>query len=407
MKFTLLSLPASISGRNIRVYYWHEFFRGLIFHMPVWVAFELQYISLAQLAVIEAIIQGSQLFSELPTGAIADILGKRASVLIGGILRVFGLVIYIYSTQYYSFVLYAIISGIGDSFVSGAYDALVYDSLKQDKAEGRYARVASQGSLIFQLSFAFAILTGGILSLWGYRAAIAAAIVANIATFVISFLFREPEIDTQKFTLRSYVGQFRAGFYEIFKTPYVRDISLFYIGVGGVTWSAMMIYNTSLLTTIGYTTFQIGVIVAIIRIINSSILFKALGISSLITKRRAYLLFPILMILCYLPGVTLHKETAVIVVAISIFLSTSRWVLLGSYVNEHYESKNRATALSTLSMIIAFAVVATAVISGPIMTYFGGVPAMFTFLGIVSVVTVLPLGIRIRSRYHPKTAIAK
>jgi len=370
--------------------------------MPVWVAFELQFITLAQLAAIEAIIQGSQLIAELPTGAIADLLGKRASMLIGNVLRILSMVIYIQATTYHAFVAYALITGIGDSFISGAQDALVYDSLKQDGQEDRYTKVTAKASLIFQLSFAGAILAGGVLSLLGYKAAIAGAICADIVTFGVTLLLREPDIDSEIFTLNRYLRQLKAGFGQLFKTPYVRDISLFYIGVGGVTWSAMMIFNTSLLTTIGYTTFQIGVIVAIIRIINSSILFQMLGISSRITKRRAYLLFPILMVCGYLPGVVLTKETAVAAVSISIFLSTARWVLLGSYVNEHYESKNRATALSTLSMIIAFTVVATAVVSGPIMTYFGGVRAMFTFLGIVSLTAVLPLGFRIRSRYHPK-----
>lgn len=403
----LLQIPDSISGRNVRVHYLHHFFRGLIFHMPVWVAFELQFISLAELAVIEAIIQGSQLISELPTGAIADLLGKRASVLIGGVLRVLGLIIFVRATSFPAFVLYALVIGIGDSFISGAYDALVYDSLKQDGKEKQYPRVASKANLIFQVSFAAAILAGGVLSLWGYKAAIWAAVLANITSLVTMALFREPRIDTVTFTIKSYLRQFKAGFREIFKNRYVRDISLFYIGVGGVTWSATMIYNTSLLTTIGYTTFEIGIIVAVIRIINSSILFKALGISSLITKRRAYLLFPILMILCYLPGIVLNKQAAIAAVAISIFLSTSRWVLLGSYVNEHYESRNRATAISTLSMAIAFAVVATALVSGPVMTYLGGVKTMFTFLGLISLITVLPLGIRIRSRYHPKAVTAK
>lgn len=389
-----------ISKHNEKIFYITEFLEGMIFHMPIWVAYELQFISLSQLAIIEAIIQASKLLSELPTGAMADLLGKRASVIIGRIIGVVGLILYALSANFMSFVWYAIIAGFGDSFVSGAKEALIYDSLKQDGEHHRFQKVTSKASLFFQLSFAGAILLGGILSIWGYQIVIFASIVASTIALIISFFLKEPTIDTQQFTLSLYIKQFLNGFKELFKTPYIRDISLFYIGVGGVTWSAMMIFNTSLLTTIGYTTFQIGIIVAFIRIINSSVLFGSLHVGTFITKRRVYLFFPVIMILCYLPGIFLTKELAIIAVALSTFASSSRWVILGGYVNEQYDSKNRATALSTLSMLVSLSVVAAAIISSPIMEWFGGVRTMFTFLGIISLFFVLPLGIRIRRRYH-------
>lgn len=391
-----------LSTRNEKVYFISECFNGLIFHMPVWVAFELQYITLAQIAIIEAIVQGTQLLSELPTGAVADLLGKRASVIIGRIIVLVSIFMYASSHSFGDFILYAIVAGIGDSFISGAKEALIYDSLKQDGREEQYPKVASKASLIFQLSFAAAILAGGILSLWGYQAAIYASAAAYAIALVLSFWFKEPSVDTDKFTLVRYIRQFRRGFQEIFKTPYIRDISLFYIGVGGITWSAMMIYNTSLLTTIGYSAFYIGIIVASIRLFNSSVLFGALHLKTIVTKRRAYLFFPIAMMLCYLPGILLTKELAVFAVAVSIFASSARWVILGGYVNEHYESKNRATAISTLSMLVSLAVVGFALISTPVMEYFGGVKAMYTVLGITTALTVLPLGLRIRRRYHTK-----
>ncbi len=391
-----------ISEHNARVSYISEFFGGMIFYMPVWVAYELQYISLPQIAIIEAVMQMTQLVSELPTGAIADLLGKKASILIGRTIGIAAMLMYLTSTNFAAFIAYAIMYGIGDSFVSGAYDALMYDSLKQDKREHLYSKIKSKASMIFQFSFAAAILAGGLLSLWGYQVAIIATIFAYAAALITMFFFREPYIDTDKFTLPRYIRQFRQGFRELFKSPYVRDISLFYIGVGGITWSAMMIFNTSLLTTIGYTTLEIGIIVAAIRLINSAVLFGALNIGNLVTKKRVYLLFPVIMTISYLPGFFLNKIMAVPAVALSIFASSARWVILGDYVNEHYDSRVRATALSTLSMLVSVAVVGFALLSTPIMAYFGNVGAMYTVLGLSSVGLVLPLGLRIRNRYHPR-----
>jgi hypothetical protein len=397
---SLQGAPSTISHHNERVYYATEFLAALLFHIPVWVAFELQYINLGQLAMIEAIIQGSQLVAELPTGAVADLLGKRPSILIGRAIGVLGLLLYAQGKTFPDFCFYAVITGIGESFVSGAKEALMYDSLKQDKREAQYSKIAAKGSLFIQIGLASATLVGGVLSVWGYQIAIYASAVAGVIATWIGISFHEPYIDTEKFTLRRYVGHFKVGFSELFKSAYVRDISLFYLAVGGITWAAMMIFNTALLTTIGYSTFQIGIIAGITRIFNGVILFRALHVDSLLTKRRTYLWFPILMIASFLPGVFLTKGLAILAVTGAYIASTARWVILGGYVNEHYTSKNRATAISTLSMLVSLCVVGVAFLSGPIMNAFGGVPAMYTVLGIASLVIVLPLGLRIRSRYH-------
>ncbi len=386
--------------RNIPVFIVTEILASLMFHVPVWVAFELQYITLGQLALVEAIMQGAQLVSELPTGAIADLLGKKTSIVIGRGLGIIALLFYASSHTFMGFVVYALISGFADSFVSGAKDALIYDSLKESGKESEYAKLSSRTSLYFQIGLACAILIGGYLSIYGYVWAIYATLAACIVQFFLSFLFVEPKIDTIKFTVSSYIRQIRMGWNEITKTPYIREISAFYVAVGGITWSAMMLFNTSLLTTIGYTTFQIGIILSVIRIINGTVLFRALHLNTVVTKRRAYLFFPILMIISYLPGIFLSKELAVIAVAGSIFASSARWIILGAYVNEHYDSKNRATALSMLSMIIACVVVVFALLTGLITTYFGGIRGVYTILGICSLGIVLPLGLRIRQRYH-------
>lgn len=71
---------------NLRWLYVIEFFSALYFMIPVWVSMELTYISLSQLTIIEIIIFGSQLVLELPTGAFADLLGKRLTVFLGNVI---------------------------------------------------------------------------------------------------------------------------------------------------------------------------------------------------------------------------------------------------------------------------------------------------------------------------------
>jgi MFS family permease len=388
----------NIANRNIKVNLAADAVGSLIFSIPVWVAYELRYITIAQLPIVEAVIQGTQTILELPTGALADLWGKKATVLTGYFLATCGAVFYAFSRSFHAFLVFALITGIGQAFVSGAREAMAYDSLKAANRENEFSKFMSKSSLIFQIGLALATLTGGFL---GTIDIIIPIWLSSLSTFgmFIAFLFsREPLIDTAKFTLENYVRQTKMGFHELFKSKYIRDLSLFYIGVGGITWAAMMLFNAALLTDTGYQPAEFGITVSTIRVINSLILFGALQVNRVFTKKTTFLTVAGVMLFSYLPGIFLTKPLAALAVAGSTFSSTFRWIVLGKLVNAQYESRNRATALSTLSMSVAFLVVFLMLISGPIMASLGGVKAMYSLLGIFTLIGILPLAIRLTRR---------
>lgn len=388
-----------IAKRNVWVSYGSNIPGSLIFLIPVWVAYELQYISLGQLPIIEAVIQGTQTILELPTGALADLWGKRMTVVVGYAISTLASTVYVFSRSFESFLAYAIILGIGQAFVSGAREALIYDSLKAAGREDEFAKVAAKASLIFQIGLAVATLAGGLLGSISLILPIGLSAVMALLNMVVFTFALEPRIDTEKFTLKNYVRQTRMGFREIFKSKYVRDVSIFYILVGGITWAAMMIFNATLLTQLGYSASQFGWTVAAIRIINGIVLFGALSKSRWFDGQTTFVFIAMVMLASYLPGWWLTKSWAALAVAGSIFASTFRWVVLGKVVNRVYESRNRATAISTLSMAVAIMVVLLAVASGPIMERWG-IKIMFTGLGLLTLGGILPLGIRIAKRYQ-------
>jgi MFS family permease len=119
------------------------------------------------------------------------------------------------------------------------------------------------------------------------------------------------------------------------------------------------------------------------------------------TPKRAFIAFPLVMICSFIPGLWLGKWIAIPFVAGSMIASSGRWVVLLKYVNADFDSKNRATAISALHMGIGILYVLFALLGGPIMDHWGGTKTVFTLLGIVTVFTVLPLGIILSRRYKP------
>jgi MFS family permease len=161
-----------------------------ILWVPIWVVFlQRKGLSLTQVGLLEGVAWTITAFLEVPTGAIADRWGRKASIAVGASL--YGLAMFLILAEALSpaFLLGYALWNSSTAFVSGADSALLYDSLKADgraeeaaKQSGRYAAIqqASQGiaSLVgaaiatIDISLCFAIC--GLLGL------VAAALVLTI-----------------------------------------------------------------------------------------------------------------------------------------------------------------------------------------------------------------------------------
>jgi MFS family permease len=126
-----------------------------ILWVPIWVVFlQRKGLSLTQVGLLEGVAWTITALLEVPTGAIADRWGRKASIAVGASL--YGLAMFLILAEALSpaFLLGYALWNSSTAFVSGADSALLYDSLKADgraaeaaKQSGRYAAInqASQG----------------------------------------------------------------------------------------------------------------------------------------------------------------------------------------------------------------------------------------------------------------------
>ena len=382
---------------NLRWLYVIEFFSSLYFMIPVWVSMELTYISLSQLTIIEIIIFGSQLVLELPTGAFADLLGKRITVFLGNVITAISMVMFALATSFEGFVLSAIFIGLGAALTSGAKEALLYDTLKQADKEDTFDRVSSKQNVVFQGGMAAATLIGGLLWTVDYKLP---ALLSGLAVLVaagVTLLVIEPDIDSEVFTLKNYIQQTKQGFKEVFRTKYSTLLSFFYATIGALTFSASTVFSKVVFVELLYSESQMGVYFSVVRIFNSLLLYLMISRTKILTLKRTMWLFAFATPLVFLPGTLFTKILVVPFVLGMMWLSSACWVLLGKYTNKVFTSKNRATAISALSMMVGIFYIGIMLVSGPIMEYYQSVLPLFTFLGVLALVIVLPLGIRVAS----------
>ncbi len=122
--------------RNIKLQYligslmWGRFF------IPVIALFYIaSQVTLEQFTIIFSIFALATLILEIPSGVVADILGKKKTLLLSRALYVIEVYILTFHNGFLLFLIAKIISGFGVSLSSGTSSALLYDTLKKLKRE--------------------------------------------------------------------------------------------------------------------------------------------------------------------------------------------------------------------------------------------------------------------------------
>src|SRR5258707_3534493 len=98
--------------------------------------------------------------TDVPTGAFADLLGRRRSFVLGATLRVCAFLLYFVAHHYYVFLIAESIDGIGTTFGNGAIDAWGVDALDDAGYVGLKDRLFSRVAQLSAAGFMAAALIG-------------------------------------------------------------------------------------------------------------------------------------------------------------------------------------------------------------------------------------------------------
>ncbi|MFE0353475.1 MFS transporter [Streptomyces nigra] len=149
--------------------------------------------SAGQVAVLQTLIYLVSGLAELPTGVIADRIGRRASIVIGQVLIAVCLLGQAASSQYWVFVALFVGHGVGMACVSGSDTALLYDLLVRRGATAGYVRIRSRFTLLGTVTSGVAIVLGGQLQRLSWTIVYVGS-AACLVLAVLVLMARVPEI---------------------------------------------------------------------------------------------------------------------------------------------------------------------------------------------------------------------
>lgn len=119
--------------------------------------------------ILQAIYSVTIVGLEIPSGYAADVLGRKKTLIVGSILGFLGYATYSISQGFIGFLIAEIILGMGQSLISGADSAMMYDSLIAQKREREYLKLEGRITAIGNFSEATAGILGGLLAATSLR----------------------------------------------------------------------------------------------------------------------------------------------------------------------------------------------------------------------------------------------
>lgn len=122
-------------------------------------------LNLFQASLINFAYMISVVLFEIPTGAFADSLGRKKSMIISTLFLATGLALYPTYQNFWVFLFAEVLIAISSSFASGAFDAWMVDQSQSQGFTGKVDFVFSQANFISKIALVFGGLIGAYLSI--------------------------------------------------------------------------------------------------------------------------------------------------------------------------------------------------------------------------------------------------
>jgi MFS family permease len=369
---------------NIAISYVLAFAKNTWFWLGIWIFYYLRFTNYAGIGLIETVLIVTMTLTEIPTGAVADLLGKKKTLIISFFLEAVGAYLMAFAGSYNAILWSVFIMCVGGAFYSGTLEALVFDSLKQENNQSNFDKIISNINSIALFAPAVCSIIGGFVYGIDYRLPFILNASGYTLGFIASFFLIEPSIDTNKFSLINYVEQTKQGFNQLFKNIDVKRQTLILLSFGFVAVISSEMVDSFLSFEFGFSDKQMGILWSVIFIFSAFASQLTKYFKKMFGLNRSIVVVWILTIISYV----ISPYIGLIVGGISLIFRSSLQSIFGNLssieINNSTESKYRSTTLSTFNMIKNLPYVLTAYFVGGISDYVSAKTVSF-YLGIALV----------------------
>ncbi|MFT4414315.1 MFS transporter [Fredinandcohnia humi] len=202
--------------KNVTRIYIIIFFHNLI---PAYVIERIYWqdrgMTVMMVVLCEIVFAITIVISEIPTGIVADKFGRKKLLVLAGFLSMLEMIVLLFAYSFWTFAFAVFLAGIAGACVSGAMNALLYDSLAAGKQEDRFERIVGRINSIDFIAAILAALLGSVLGKrFGFEIPYILSAVSMFIAFVLTIFLHEPpreklvhKTDVSKVRIKDYVIQ--------------------------------------------------------------------------------------------------------------------------------------------------------------------------------------------------------
>lgn len=323
---------------------------GFLLLTPIIVLFWRENgLSMTEIMILQSLYSAAVILLEVPSGYVADVFGRRKTLLASGTAATAGMIGYSLGHNFVDFLIAELIWAFGMAFLSGADTALLYDSLAELGEEAQYKKHWGRANYYYLLSAAAASLLGGFIGDFNLRWPLFAQIPIIALLIPLSYSLKEPDhhkdiSKDERATIREIIKG------SIVDRPELRWLMIYGALITATLQAGFWLYQPYFELT-GLDVAYFGVIFAAFNVISAGSSKYAYLIEEKIGKTVSLIL---LMVLTVASFFLLSKITVIFGFTFIFLQQLVRGFskpVISDYVNELISSDRRSTILSTQSLI--------------------------------------------------------
>ncbi len=339
---------------NIFKIYFFSFILGIHTVRAVYIPFMMDWggLSFFQIMILQSYFTAMIVILEIPSGAIADLLGRKIALILSAFSIASAAFTYSIIPNFFLFMLAETLWAFGVALSSGTSDAFVYFSLKSYGKEKKLSTILGRSQMINLIALTISAPIGSLIAQFiSLQFTMTCLAIIYIGALIVALTFKEPKLIDNYYRQEHYWKIIISGFKELKKNKILRILAFDLVPINVLIFFLFWTYQVYL-EAINIPIFVFGFILSLMNIINA--IFSLL-IPFLLKKSSNKRMFLILLNLINGVAFISLGFTRIIPIGIVILLSIvafgyTRYFIFVDGINLQIESENRATVLSTINM---------------------------------------------------------
>jgi len=326
--------------------------------------------------------------TEVPSGVVADRLGRRTTLLCGALVNAAGCFVFAVARGFFPFAVGEVLFALGTAMISGADSAMLYDSLATERRQSEYPRAEGAGQATWLAVTALGLPLADLLLVRDGDPVLAYWCTGALSLLgaACAFGMREPPVQRRLSTSEITVGAIR----DVARVPGILRLLAYSVGVFALLRAAIVMFFNPALKAAGLPVHHFGTVLAVVNVVGAATAWKAHRLLARFGERACMVALPAGMLVMYALLLPFRTPPAAALFCLQGAAFGIYPLLTRSVLNRLVPaSERRATTLSIESLTCRLAFVPIALLAGWALDAWG----LDAAIAATVLVAVLPFGL--------------